>query len=136
MCDYGLTVDTHNIDFLDWRRENVSLFVRKSTLNRDHLKNLSHFLFECRTPVLLNAIYEKTRRNRFESFPRLEKRMADHGGFNGQTESHAFAGFLFDLDGTIINTTEAVTKHWEKLVDIPSYQKFLWTWNATNPMKR
>lgn len=62
--------------------------------------------------------------------------MADHGAFNGQTESHAFAGFLFDLDGTIINTTEAVTKHWEKLVDIPSYQKFLWTWNATNPMKR
>ena len=33
-----------------------------------------------------------------------------------RTESHTFAGFLFDLDGTIIDTTDAVTKHWEKLV--------------------
>ena len=33
-----------------------------------------------------------------------------------RTESHAFAGFLFDLDGTIIDTTDAVTKHWKKSV--------------------
>ena len=42
---------------------------------------------------------------------------------NGKSESHTFAGFLFDLDGTIINTTEAITKHWNKSVFIlSSYQ--------------
>lgn len=34
--------------------------------------------------------------------------------FSGKAERHTFAGFLFDLDGTIINTTEAITKHWNK----------------------
>ena len=29
-------------------------------------------------------------------------------------ESHTFAGFLFDLDGTIIDTLEAIGKHWTK----------------------
>ncbi|KAF6233945.1 hypothetical protein HO173_007775 [Letharia columbiana] len=38
-----------------------------------------------------------------------------NGSFTGQTESHAFAGFLFDVDGTIINTTDAVTKHWQRI---------------------
>lgn len=40
-----------------------------------------------------------------------------NGSFTGQTESHAFAGFLFDVDGTIINTTDAVTKHWQRSVN-------------------
>lgn len=39
-----------------------------------------------------------------------------NGSFTGQLQSHTFAGFLFDLDGTIINTTDAVTKHWHKSV--------------------
>ncbi|KAL6713505.1 DL-glycerol-3-phosphatase [Lecanora helva] len=41
--------------------------------------------------------------------------MADQSKFNGQPEEHVFAGFLFDLDGTLINTTEAITKHWQKI---------------------
>ena len=40
-----------------------------------------------------------------------------NGSFTGPPESHAFAGFLFDLDGTIINTTDAITQHWQKSVD-------------------
>lgn len=36
------------------------------------------------------------------------------GAFTGQPESHIFDGFLFDVDGTIIDTTEAITKHWKK----------------------
>ena len=43
-----------------------------------------------------------------------EKEMADQRVFTGQSENHTFAGFLFDLDGTIIDTTEAITKHWQK----------------------
>ncbi len=41
----------------------------------------------------------------------------DEYAFSGEPESHAFAGLLFDLDGTIINTTGAITKHWKKSVD-------------------
>ena len=47
--------------------------------------------------------------------------MTGHGVFNGQIEDHSFDGFLFDLDGTIINTTEAITKHWEKSVSAYSF---------------
>lgn len=39
-----------------------------------------------------------------------------NGPFIGQLESQTFAGFLFDVDGTIINTTNALTKHWQKSV--------------------
>ncbi|KAL9074602.1 MAG: hypothetical protein Q9161_002195 [Pseudevernia consocians] len=38
-----------------------------------------------------------------------------NGSFTGRPETHAFAGFLFDLDGTIINTTDAITQHWQKI---------------------
>ena len=41
-----------------------------------------------------------------------------NGSFTGQPEAHTFAGFLFDLDGTIIDTTDAITKHWQKSVDV------------------
>ena len=36
------------------------------------------------------------------------------GSFSGEPKSHTFDGFLFDVDGTIIDTTEAITKHWQK----------------------
>lgn len=29
------------------------------------------------------------------------------------TQELTFDGFLFDMDGTIIDSTEAVVKHWE-----------------------
>ena len=45
------------------------------------------------------------------------------GDFRGKTEVHTFAGFLFDLDGTLIDTTDAITKHWEKYVHVLLDQK-------------
>ena len=36
--------------------------------------------------------------------------------FTGPTETHSFAGILFDLDGTIVDSTNAIVKHWHKLV--------------------
>ncbi|KAL8652239.1 MAG: hypothetical protein Q9210_002798 [Variospora velana] len=41
--------------------------------------------------------------------------MSDIGSFTGSPEEHVFNGFLFDLDGTIIDTTSAITKHWESI---------------------
>ncbi|KAL9116927.1 MAG: hypothetical protein Q9187_006544 [Circinaria calcarea] len=32
----------------------------------------------------------------------------------GLPETHAFAGILFDLDGTLIDSTDAIVKHWHK----------------------
>ena len=35
-------------------------------------------------------------------------------GFNGPAEIHTFAGLLFDMDGTIVDSTDAIVKHWHK----------------------
>lgn len=32
--------------------------------------------------------------------------------FTGMSEVHTFAGILFDLDGTIVDSTDAIVKHW------------------------
>ena len=42
----------------------------------------------------------------------------NNGSFTGQPTSHTFDGFLFDVDGTIIDTTDAITKHWQKSVKL------------------
>lgn len=36
------------------------------------------------------------------------------GAFTGPTQSLCVAGILFDMDGTIVDSTEAITKHWHK----------------------
>ena len=33
---------------------------------------------------------------------------------NDLLKTHAFAGILFDLDGTLIDSTDAIIKHWHK----------------------
>jgi hypothetical protein len=38
----------------------------------------------------------------------------DEPAFNGQPETHTFAGALFDMDGTIVDSTDAIIKHWHK----------------------
>lgn len=39
-------------------------------------------------------------------------------------ERVSFAGFLFDMDGTIIDSTPAIVKHWHKSVSVlPSLQQ-------------
>ena len=35
--------------------------------------------------------------------------------FNSAPEIHSFAGVLFDMDGTIVDSTDAIVKHWHKL---------------------
>ncbi|EON61475.1 hypothetical protein W97_00690 [Coniosporium apollinis CBS 100218] len=35
--------------------------------------------------------------------------------FSAPAEEHSFAGLLFDMDGTIIDSTDAIVKHWHKL---------------------
>jgi len=32
--------------------------------------------------------------------------------FTGKAEVFAFAGILFDMDGTIVDSTDAIVKHW------------------------
>jgi glycerol 3-phosphatase-1 len=34
--------------------------------------------------------------------------------FSAPPQEVTFAGLLFDMDGTIIDSTEAVVKHWQK----------------------
>ena len=36
--------------------------------------------------------------------------------FGGQPEQHTFAGILFDMDGTLVDSTDAIVKHWHKWV--------------------
>ena len=36
--------------------------------------------------------------------------------FTGKPEILAFAGLLFDMDGTIVDSTDAIVKHWHKSV--------------------
>ncbi|MCJ1475929.1 hypothetical protein MMC13_004593 [Lambiella insularis] len=35
--------------------------------------------------------------------------------FTGPAQLHLFAGLLFDMDGTIVDSTDAIVKHWDKL---------------------
>lgn len=35
--------------------------------------------------------------------------------FTGRPETHNFAGILFDMDGTIVDSTNAIVKHWHKI---------------------
>ncbi|OCL07040.1 HAD-like protein [Glonium stellatum] len=35
--------------------------------------------------------------------------------FSAKPEIHSFHGLLFDMDGTIIDSTNAIVKHWEKI---------------------
>lgn len=36
--------------------------------------------------------------------------------FTSPVETHYFAGLLFDMDGTIIDSTNAIVKHWHRSV--------------------
>lgn len=42
--------------------------------------------------------------------------------FTAQMETHSFAGILLDLDGTLVDSTNAVVKHWHKSVDSAALQ--------------
>ena len=41
----------------------------------------------------------------------------DTGAFDGPTVDLTFDGFLFDMDGTIIDSTDAIIKGWYKYAD-------------------
>lgn len=36
--------------------------------------------------------------------------------FTSSAETHYFEGLLFDMDGTIIDSTDAIVKHWHRSV--------------------
>ena len=36
--------------------------------------------------------------------------------FTGPPEIYKFAGILLDMDGTIVDSTDAIVKHWHKFV--------------------
>ncbi|EED24099.1 glycerol-3-phosphate phosphatase (GppA), putative [Talaromyces stipitatus ATCC 10500] len=38
-----------------------------------------------------------------------------HGSYTGSSQIHSFDGLLFDFDGTIIDSTDAIVKHWQEL---------------------
>lgn len=40
----------------------------------------------------------------------------DNSPFSSAAQDHFFVGILFDMDGTIIDSTAAVVKHWQKYV--------------------
>ncbi len=44
--------------------------------------------------------------------PSLTKETA----FTGPEETHSFAAVLCDMDGTIVDSTDAIIKHWHKSV--------------------
>ncbi|KAJ9647750.1 DL-glycerol-3-phosphatase [Coniosporium tulheliwenetii] len=41
--------------------------------------------------------------------------MQEEPSFSAPAEEHSFAGLLFDMDGTIIDSTDAIVKHWHKI---------------------
>lgn len=36
--------------------------------------------------------------------------------FSAPAETHSFDGLLFDFDGTVVDSTEAIVNHWHKSV--------------------
>lgn len=44
--------------------------------------------------------------------------MLEGGTFSLPAQDVFFAGLLFDMDGTIIDSTEAVVKHWHRYISI------------------
>lgn len=63
--------------------------------------------------VFLNPIYLQSQHaccdNLYYIMPTVEC------SFTGAMETHSFAGVLIDMDGTIIDSTDAIVKHWHKL---------------------
>ncbi|WEW61640.1 DL-glycerol-3-phosphatase [Emydomyces testavorans] len=41
--------------------------------------------------------------------------MGSVGDFSGPSQVHTFDGLLFDFDGTIVDSTEAIVKHWHRI---------------------
>lgn len=45
--------------------------------------------------------------------------LEENPAFTGKPETHICGGILFDMDGTIVDSTDAIVKHWHKCV-LPS----------------
>ena len=46
----------------------------------------------------------------------LNSGVAEGGSFSAEPARLAVQGFLFDMDGTIVNSTAAIEKHWRRYV--------------------
>ncbi len=42
--------------------------------------------------------------------------LTEETAFTGPEETHSFAAVLCDMDGTIVDSTDAIIKHWHKSV--------------------
>lgn len=49
-----------------------------------------------------------------------------HAAFTAPMETHSFAGILFDLDGTIVDSTDAIVKHWHESVTPAALLSLTW----------
>lgn len=45
-----------------------------------------------------------------------------HAAFTAPMVTHSFAGILLDLDGTIVDSTDAIVKHWQESVHSAALQ--------------
>lgn len=41
--------------------------------------------------------------------------MLENGNFSAPAEEHRFSALLFDMDGTIIDSTAAIIKYWHQI---------------------
>lgn len=57
-------------------------------------------------------------------FPKKQLIMSSDGkqpAFTAPIERHTFAGVLLDLDGTLVDSKDAITKHWHKSLNLTSF---------------
>ena len=47
-----------------------------------------------------------------QGFTHYDVIMVGSASFCAPPEVHSFSGLLFDLDGTLVDSTEAIVKHW------------------------
>ena len=55
--------------------------------------------------------------------------------FTGKPETVQFSGILFDMDGTIVDSTGAIEKHWHKYVSIKT-ALHLFSYNLPHRQRR
>ena len=77
-------------------------FCRIDLFPLDSLSHVRHFPINPSKKDVQNSV----------TMPLLEENLI----FTGRPETHNFSGVLFDMDGTIVDSTDAIVKHWHKCV--------------------
>ena len=61
-----------------------------------------------KTPVLHHTAFA------INSYTVMGSMQVDESSFSAPSQVHSFDGILLDFDGTIIDSTDAIVKHWHK----------------------